>query len=64
MKNGNADDARERLKHLDHGFEVDDDAEDERLSDENPAAYHKRRIDEAEHEFEQKQAAKRRLTKT
>ena len=51
------------IKQLDDGYEIDDEAEDERLFLENPDAYAQKRADEQEHAWKLRDAAWRRLTK-
>jgi hypothetical protein len=55
---------REALARLDAGYEIDDEAEDDRLLYERPDDYHQREEDRWLHEVVLREAAKRRLTKT
>ncbi len=58
-----SENAPEHLKQLNDGFNIDEEAEDERLASENPDVYHEREWDKVTYEAELQQAAKRRLTK-
>jgi hypothetical protein len=40
-----SDAARESVNHLDQGYDIDDETEDERLFFESPDAYHEREMD-------------------
>jgi hypothetical protein len=51
------------LGQIDGGYNIDDEAEDERLQEEKPDVFHEREQDKWLHEVELQEAARRRLTK-